>query len=345
MIIIRFARYRPELMKLTSVRFFFVSITVLLAMQTGTAQALRFQTCAKPLPLQLRPFTQRPQRIDALCGNTGCFKSAANDQQNAAKNNFCAPTNRIIPVTLETFSELNQASNREPTITKGEPPPSRAKLKNIITLSNGRKLGEGKVVSFIGYTIDAHHSNVDKDNPLTEGNGESVQCNLLGCAYNDIHITLADTPNQEKMCRTIVAEIIPHFRPPAWDLFDSPDFDSFLKTHPVKITGQLFFDGSHVPCTDEGRAGNNPARDNRRDFERLALWEIHPIYAIDVCRHTDKAQCRASDTRAWFPFSQLKSVLRLRTVTPLARCLAVTGDPNHKCPNFTLPPKRRRPVR
>jgi hypothetical protein len=332
-------------MKLILARYFFVVIAMLFAVQTGAAQKLRFKTCAKPLPLQLRPFTHKPQRIDALCGNTGCFKSAANDQQNAGKNNFCAPTNRITPVTLETFSELNKASNNERTIPKGEPPPRRARLRNIITLSNGRKIGEGKVVSFIGYAIDAHHSNVDKDDPLTAGNGESVQCNLLGCAYNDIHITLADSPNEQKMCRTIVAEIIPHFRPPAWDLFDSPDFSSYLQTHPVKITGQLFFDGSHVPCTDDGRAGNNPARDNHRDFERLALWEIHPIYAIEVCRHTDKSQCREADTRAWFPFSQLKSELRLETVNPLARCQATTDDPNNKCPGFTLPPKSRRPVR
>ncbi len=297
------------------------------------------------MPLQLKPFTHKPQRIDALCGNTGCFKSAANDLQNARKNDLCAATNQITPVSLETFSELNTASNNEPTIPKGEPPASRAKLKNIITLANGSKLGEGKVVSFISYAIEARHSNVDKNNPLTAGNGESVQCNLLGCAYNDIHITLADNPDEQKMCRTIVAEIIPHFRPPAWDLFDSPDFTSFLKAHPVKITGQLFFDGSHVPCTAEGRAGNNPARDNQRDFERLALWEIHPIYAIDVCKHTDQSQCRASDASAWFPFSQLKSKLGLAQVTPAAKCEATTNNPKSKCAGFTLPRRKRRPVR
>jgi len=277
-------------MKRPAAKLLFLLALITLCAQAGSAQNLKFKTCRKPLPLQLKPFTHKPQRIDALCGNTGCFKNAANDQQNAQKNDFCAPSKKITPVTLETFSQLNSASNNEPTIPKGEPPPSRAKLENIITLADGSKLGEGKVVTFVGYAIEARHSNVDKDNPLTAGNGESVQCNLLGCAYNDIHITLADSPGEQKMCRTIVAEIIPHFRPPAWDLFDSPDFENFLKTHPVKITGQLFFDGSHVPCTAEGRAGNNPARDNHKDFERLALWEIHPIYAIDVCKQTDKSQ-------------------------------------------------------
>src|SRR5438045_6546041 len=102
--------------------------------------------------------------------------------------------------------------------------------------------------------MDAGHSTVDKDKPLTAVNGESVQCNLLGCAYNDIHITLAADPHEPKMCNTIVAEIVPNYRPPAWDLLDSPDFVSFYKTHPVKIIGQLFFDGSDVYCTANGKA-------------------------------------------------------------------------------------------
>jgi len=298
----------------------------------AASQQPKFKTCPQPLPLQLKPFTNQPQRIDFLCGNTGCFKNAANDLQNAQKNNFCASTDAITPVTLNTFSALNNASNNEPSVPKGEPPSSRAKLANIISLPGGKKLGEGKVVSFVGYVLDARHSNVDKDNPLTAGNGESVQCNLLGCAYNDIHITLAEDPSEPKMCNTIVAEIIPHYRPPAWDLFDSPDYTKFFKSHQVRITGQLFFDGSHVPCTAEGQAGNNPARDNAKDFERLALWEIHPIYAIDVCKFADKTKCEAAS--AWIPFSELKTLLGLSTVTPTDKCKAVTDNPNSKCPGF-----------
>ena len=164
------------------------------------ARKLKFKTCGKPLPLQLKPFTRKPQRIDFLCGNTGCHKSDANDQQNAMKNNFCAPVERITLVTLKTFSDLGNVSNSEPTIPKGEPPPSRTKLANIITLGDGTKLGEGQTVMFVGYVLEARHSNVDNKDPLTRGNGESVQCNLLGCAYNDIHITLAEDPKETAYC-------------------------------------------------------------------------------------------------------------------------------------------------
>lgn len=320
---------QPQLL----IRFAWLTLAILLLPLSGYAQELKFKTCDKPLPLQLKPFSHKPQRIDFLCGNTGCFKGAANDQQNAMKNNFCAPATKIAPVTLKTFGDLGNASNNEPTIPKGSPPPSRTKLRDIITLGNGAKLGEGKIVTFVGFVLDARHSNVDRDSPLTKGNGESVQCNLLGCAYNDIHITLAEDPKETSLCKTIVAEIVPHYRPPAWDLFDSPDYAAFLKTHPVKISGQLFFDGSHVACGSDGQAGFNPVT-KHADFERLALWEIHPIYAIDVCKHTSKSQCRATDPNAWFPFTALQSRLGLKSVTPTDKCKATTDDPKSMCPGF-----------
>lgn len=311
-------------------------LAVLLLSVAASAKSpkkVKFMKCGKPLPLQLKRFTHKPQRMDYLCRNSGCHKSDANDRQNSMKNNFCAPVNKITPVTLKTFSDLNDASNDEPSIPKGEPPSSRMKLANIITLGDGAKLGEGKTVVFIGYALDATHSNVDKNEPLTKGNGESVQCNLLGCAYNDIHITLAERPNETAMCNTIVAEIIPHYRPATWDLFDSPDYAAFLKSHPVKITGQLFFDGSHVSCAN-GNAGFNPVR-NAPDFKRLALWEIHPIYAIDVCKNTELTKCSASDASAWFPFTDLQSRLGLASVSSTEKCKATIDNPKSNCPGYT----------
>jgi hypothetical protein len=317
------------------------ALAVLLLPAAVSAKKPKFRTCVnQPLPLQLRPLTKKPQRIDSLCGNTGCFKGAANDKQNAMKNNFCAPVSKITSVTLKTFGDLNDASNNEPSIPKGEPPASRVQLANIITLGGGAKLGEGKTVAFVGFVLEATHSNVDKNDPLTKGNGESVQCNLLGCAFNDIHITLAEDPNETSLCRTIVAEIIPHYRPAAWDLFDSPDYTAFLKTHPVKITGQLFFDGSHVACTSTGQAGINPIH-NSPDFKRLALWEVHPVYAIDVCKNTDRSKCNEADASAWFPFTDLKARLGLATVTPTEKCKATTDNPKSACPGFSAPQRRR----
>src|SRR5947207_1097680 len=81
------------------------------------------------------------------------------------------------------------------------------------------------------------------------------------------------------------------------------------------------------------------ARDNAKDFERLALWEIHPIYAIDVCKYADKAQCSPANQHAWFPFTELKTWLGLSSVRPTGKCKATTDDPNSKCPGFKLPDK------
>src|SRR5713226_176850 len=151
------------------------ALAVLLVPAVASAKKVKFMKCGKPLPLQLRPFTNKPQQIDFRCRNSGCHKSAANDKQNAMKNNFCAPLSKIVPVTLKTFGELGDASTNLSSIPKGEPPESRAPLANIITLSDGGKLGEGKTVVFVGFVLEAQHSNVDKDDPLTKGNGESVQ--------------------------------------------------------------------------------------------------------------------------------------------------------------------------
>src|SRR6185295_5369892 len=102
---------RNQIMKSHLVRLFLVTTVMAAFAVISQAQPLKFTTCPKPLPLQLKPFTNKPQRIDFLCGNSGCNKGAANNKQNAMKNNFCAPTSQIAPVTLETFSDLNHASN------------------------------------------------------------------------------------------------------------------------------------------------------------------------------------------------------------------------------------------
>lgn len=314
--------------------FFLLALLFIAApfLKTVSGQELRFKKCdPKPLPLQLAGLDDKPQDIDFRCGNKGCHKSAANDKQNQAKNNFCASVDTVVPITRETLKALQAKVNNISTIPKRKPPTSRAKLKNI-SLADGTKLGEGNVVSFVGFALESRHSNVDKNKPFTKGNGESVQCNFLGCPYNDIHIQLTGVKDDKRSCQTVTAEIIPHYRPAAWDLFDSPDYEEFLSDHPVKLTGQLFYDGSHLPCKN-GKPGEFFEDGKRRqDFARIAVWEIHPIYAIDVCKLTSKTACEA-DASAWIPFSELQSHLGLANVRPTDKCKqTLTGDPVSKCP-------------
>lgn len=42
------------------------------------------------------------------------------------------------------------------------------------------------------------------------------------------------------------------------------------------------FDSSHVPCE-----GDQPVRTNPK---RFSLWEVHPIYAFDICVENCEAE-------------------------------------------------------
>src|SRR5262249_62280941 len=85
--------------------------------------------------------------------------------------------------------------------------------------------------------------------------------------------------------------MIPHLRP---DIFDPKFLIPIAKRKiPVRISGQLFFDASHRPC------GSTPPDSSVRG----SLWEIHPIYALDVCRHNTLHECSASNESAWKPLN------------------------------------------
>jgi hypothetical protein len=82
-------------------------------------------------------------------------------------------------------------------------------------------------------------------------------------------------------------EIIPHFRPTGW----TDAALNGLNGHPVRLTGQLFFDASHKPCTPGKKAGPPP----------VSLWEIHLIYAVDVCSNKTLIACDRTDESIWTP--------------------------------------------
>jgi hypothetical protein len=147
-----------------------------------------------------------------------------------------------------------------------------------------KKLGEGQYVSYVAFIKDAHYSDV--------GAGEAVNCNIPGNTTNDIHIVLLKDPNDDE-CLSTTAEMSPHYRPPDW----TPE--NLLKAsagHPVRVQGHLFFDGSHTPCSGNSRP--NP--------KRASLWEIHPVYSVDVCGQTTIAECQSS-TAEWIPLGKLFS--------------------------------------
>jgi len=226
----------------------------------------------------------------ALEGDASIQTQAA---QNRAKNNFCA-SGRPIPVTLQTFADLQRAVERQ-AISFGSTrlPDDRVRLQNLLNVGAAR-LGEGSLVQLVAFVVRAVHSNVAQ--------GESVNCHIPGRENNDLNFWLTESLSAE-LCGGILAEISPHYRPSAWD-----ELPQVTLTQPVRVSGQLFFDASHVPCKDGRRS--NPAR--------ASLWEIHPVYGIDVCGQSTLLSCIRDDA-TWMPLHEwLGAVTKPVKLTVLA---------------------------
>jgi len=156
-------------------------------------------------------------------------------------------------------------------------PKDRSVLRDLAKTGQGTPIGEGTKVRLVALVENAHYSDVSS--------GESVNCKKPSEETNDIHIPTVQTAGADE-CTSITAEISPHGRPAGWTpaALNKPG-------QVVRITGQLFFDGSHHPCT----AGKpqNP--------KRASLWEIHPVYSIDVCSANSIADCAVDDDTKWHP--------------------------------------------
>lgn len=216
-----------------------------------------------------------PLPIDNKCGSEGDPNAAeARQTQNRAKNNFCAPA-PATRVTFATFAKLQKAADDKDV----KIPEDRTVLHDLVKTSAGDRIGEGTQVMLAAFIVKAHPSNVSK--------GESVNCKKRGKSNNDIHVVLGQQRKVADDCNTIGAEVSPHHRPPAWESLTDIE-------RPVRITGQLFFDGSHSPCRPGKRA--SPARSS--------VWEIHPIYGIDVCVKSALASCDVARKDDWVPLHE-----------------------------------------
>ncbi len=233
--------------------------------------------------------------IDQHCPNQGCATKDSDKAQNRVKNNLCA-TGTPVQINFTSMDKLQRAVDRMVQQGKisygsnGPPQPAdRMKLQSLSTVNasgNSVTLGEGKLVTIEAFVLDAKHDDtfVLGTGPVGFG-GEGVNCKNSLFEWNDIHVALGRTASAAE-CSSVTAEIIPHFRPAVWDRFDSNSCTSQHVTNPlpvkglrVRITGQLFFDGSHKPSPcSVPPAGGNPLR--------RSVWEIHPVYKIEVFNGT-----------------------------------------------------------
>ena len=236
------------------------------------------------------PFTGQSHDIDLHCPNEGCAKKENDKAQNRIKNNFCSagPAIQINTTSIDKLQATIDQMVQQGAFRYGQSAPDpadRAKLHDLSTVdANGNPvlLGEGKLVTFEGFVLDAKHDDTYVLGSGPQGfGGEGVNCKNSLFDWNDIHVALGESAGAEE-CSSVTAEISPHFRPALWDRFDSNSCTSLHVTNPlpikglrVRITGQLFFDGSHTPGPCEGPHGVN-------SFPRRSVWEVHPAYAIEV---------------------------------------------------------------
>ena len=156
-------------------------------------------------------------------------------------------------------------------------PKDRTLLRDLPTKAGA--LSEGQVVRLTAFIMDAHYSNL--------GKGESVNCKQPDKESNDIHIVLANSDKEKDECNSVTAEMSPHFRPEMWE----PTALNQKNAHLYRLTGQLFFDGSHRPCT--GGKGSP---------KRSSLWEVHPVYQLDICLDPGN-NCKVDSDENWVSFA------------------------------------------
>jgi hypothetical protein len=270
---------RTSAFRISGVAFFLMTFALSLNGQKGQP----FKSGCATLPFE--SIKNQNLAIDQQCGTSGTAKKfSTSAKQNEAKNNFCAQGTPVA-LTFADFDQLQTLARKKHIPFGGKKlPTDRKALRNILTLANGTKVGEGDVVTLEGFVFGAQHSNTKLFSFNGEpGDGEGVNCNSGELDMNDIHIQLVESKKllqQGDECATVTAEISPHFRPASWDRFDvnpitkdkGPKPSLPLAGAKVRLTGPLFFDASHSPC--ENGHGSSPAR--------RSIWEIHPVYAIDV---------------------------------------------------------------
>jgi hypothetical protein len=247
--------------------------------------------------------------FDRSCPNAGITDDSTGTTDDAAaraveyerKNDLCALT--LGPVVDLDFADLyrlqDQADQKSADgnfkIGHGMPSmPDRSVLKNM-PLADGRSIDEGQPVRLVGYVADVKKS----------GSDEGVNCHNTTELKTDIHINLS--PAKDDPYQGVVVEITPHHRPANWNHATTRNTlymrGNVRVVNVVRVTGQLFFDSRHgVKMVDTGVNDGNPARES--------LWEIHPVYAIDICKLPGRKKpsltnCPIDDDSLWTPFPEV----------------------------------------
>lgn len=246
-------------------------ITVLVA---WAVFAMTHLGSAQEFVTQCHPFKsiETITAADKACpaqGDSDASKDPGIYQQDLVKNDFCAAT-PMKDMTIVQLGKLQTTTAGTLGVKQGTPP----KERSILQSAQLGSFHEHDLVRLTAYVFEAHTA----DYTTT---GESVNCNVgvrnghtdaEAMAENDIHIALVEKGVEDE-CRSVTAEVSPHMRPASWNNTSVSD----LKGKLIRVSGQLMYDDSHHVCTNGKHSGDDPARQS--------LWEIHPVYSIEVCQN------------------------------------------------------------
>ena len=210
------------------------------------------------------PAPKKGLGIDSQCGLSGAG-TGPEGVQDSVKNNFCA---KGIPqkITIDYLKGLQAKVEKNPAINFGNENKGARKKGPTTNRAPLKRLGEGKLVTLQAYVLIARQEGAESVNC-----GKNVPNDPL---FHDIHISLVSSTDIDNECSGVVAEMSPHHRPDSWTHVNVEKVAR--QKLPVRVTGQLYFDSSHFPCSNgEGAGAGNP--------KRISLWEIHPIYKFEVC--------------------------------------------------------------
>jgi hypothetical protein len=226
------------------------------------------------------PYTPEPHPVDNDCGIEGDATTDAKKLESRAKNSLCA-TGSPVWVTFVSFKKLQKAVEKPEFKLESD----RSGAKNLHTTNPaGDAIGEGTLVTFAAFVLRADTSN--------KSGGEDVNCTRNGTPSNDIHVHLGPTKTKspENFCKAVVAELIPHLRPDAFNAGDLALTNNIPSlAHPVRITGHLLYDSRHGRTCNFQKPANS----------RASKWEIHPVYKVEVCKHKSLTTCDARDDTKW----------------------------------------------
>jgi hypothetical protein len=156
-------------------------------------------TLGQPFPLNAckLPYNEKPTKGDAIesCGPQGEAEDGSGEAvQTPHKNNLCltGPAQVIgIEDLADLQNEVDESGMKYGNKRRGKsgPPLDRTPLTTLPPLKDALQLGEGSLVTFVGYLADVHYSPASASNA-----GETVNCKRSDHAEGDIHISLSADP-------------------------------------------------------------------------------------------------------------------------------------------------------